>query len=60
MEALAVWSPTAKFADFICLEPWHGIPAEVTESGAFEDKKFVTILQPGATYVTWFDVTLDQ
>ena len=59
MEALAVWSPTAKFADFICLEPWHGTPAEVSESGAFEDKKFVTILQPGATYVTWFDVTLD-
>ena len=55
---LAVWANAA--GPFICLEPWHGIPAEVTESGAFEDKKFVTILQPGATYVTWFDVTLDQ
>ncbi|MCR4882949.1 MAG: aldose 1-epimerase family protein [Clostridiales bacterium] len=59
MEALAVWSPTAKFADFICLEPWHGTPADVHESGAFEDKEFVTMLQPGTTYVTWFDVTLD-
>ena len=59
METLAVWSPTAKFADFICLEPWHGTPAYVDESGRFEDKKYVTVLAPGETYVTWFDVTLD-
>lgn len=60
METLAVWSPTAKFADFICLEPWHGTPADIHESGAFEDKAFVTLLDPAETYVTWFDVTLDR
>ena len=59
METLAVWSPTAKFADFICLEPWHGTPAYTNESGKFEDKKYVTVLPAGETYVTWFDVTLD-
>ncbi len=60
MEALAVWSPTRKFADFICLEPWHGMPAYKSESGKFEDKKFVTMLKPGETYVTWFGVKLDK
>ena len=60
MEALAVWSPAGKNADFICLEPWHGTPAQADESGCFEDKAFVTLLASGETYVTWFDVTLDR
>ena len=59
MEALAVWSPTGRNADFICLEPWHGTPAYATESGKLEDKAFVTVLSAGETYSTWFDVTLD-
>ena len=59
MEALAIWSMNGKFADFICLEPWHGTPAYTGESGRFEDKKHVTLLGSGETYVTWFGVRLD-
>jgi len=58
MEVLAVWSMPGKNADYVCLEPWHGMPGQVTESGNFEDKPFVTMLEPGHCYKTWFTTTL--
>ena len=58
MEVLAVWSKPGANADYICLEPWHGQPASVTESGKFEDKPHVTLLAPGRCYKTWFTTTL--
>ena len=58
MEVLAVWSKPHANADYVCLEPWHGIPECVGESGNMEDKPFVTLLAPGHCYKTWFTVTL--
>ena len=58
MEVLAVWSMPGKGADYVCLEPWHGMPDEKTASGRFEDKPFVTLLQPGEAWQASFDVTL--
>ena len=58
LEVLAVWSKPGANADYVCLEPWHGMPGQVTESGRFEDKPFVTMLQPGQSYTTWFTATL--
>lgn len=57
IEALAIWSAVGKYADYICLEPWHGIPAAKNESGILAEKPYATSLQPGESYVTWFDVT---
>ena len=58
MEVLAVWSMPKKNADYVCLEPWHGMPGRVQDSDNFEDKPFVTLLDPGKVYTTWFTVTL--
>ena len=58
MEVLAVWSKPHANADYVCLEPWHGIPECVGESGNMEDKPFVTLLAPEHCYKTWFTVTL--
>ena len=58
MEVLAVWSMPKKNADYVCLEPWHGIPGRVQDSDNFEDKPYVTLLDPGRVYTTWFTVTL--
>lgn len=49
-EALAVWTKAHLHAPYLCLEPWHGIPATVEESGKFEEKRFVTLLQPGMSW----------
>ena len=58
MEVLAVWSMPKKNADYVCLEPWHGMPGRVQDSDNFEDKPYVTLLDPGRVYTTWFTVTL--
>lgn len=58
MEVLAVWSMPKKNGDYVCLEPWHGMPGQVTESGRFEDKPFVTLLQPGMSHQCGYDVEL--
>ncbi len=58
MEVLAVWTMPNRHADYLCLEPWHGMPGLVGESGNMEDKPFVTILQPGRCYKTWFTATM--
>lgn len=58
MEVLAVWSKPGANADYLCLEPWHGMPGQVTESGNMEDKPFVTLLAPGESWSGSFTMTL--
>ena len=58
MEVLAIWSMPKKNADYVCLEPWHGMPGRVQDSDNFEDKPYVTLLGAGKVYTTWFTVTL--
>ncbi len=58
MEVLAVWSMSGKHADYVCLEPWHGLPGRVQDGDNFEEKPYVTMLAPGKVYTTWFTVTL--
>lgn len=57
-EVLAVWTMPNKNGGYLCLEPWHGMPEETCESGNFEDKPFVTMLDPGHSYQCTFNVTL--
>lgn len=58
MEVLAVWTKPMMHANYFCLEPWHGMPAQAAESGDMETKPFVTLLAPGRCYKTWFTTTL--
>ena len=58
MEVLAVWSMPNANADYVCLEPWHGMPGRAQDSDNFEDKPYVTLLAPGKVYTTWFTTTL--
>jgi len=46
---LAIWTPTGKMAPFVCLEPWHGLPALTDESGRFEDKPHAIRLEPNGS-----------
>lgn len=58
MEVLAVWTNPIVHGDYVCLEPWHGTPAWVNESGRFKDKPFVTLLEPGRSHQCGYDVVL--
>lgn len=58
MEVLAIWSMPGANADYVCLEPWHGMPGRAQDSDNFEDKPYVTLLQPGKVATFWFTATL--
>lgn len=58
MEVLVIWSMPGTNSDYVCIEPWHGMPGQVTESGRFEDKPFVTLLAPGMSHQCGYDVEL--
>lgn len=58
MEVLAVWSKPVTHGDYVCLEPWHGTPAWVNETGRFEDKPYVTLLAPGMSHQCGYEVEL--
>ena len=56
--ALGIWTPIGKNAPFICLEPWNGLPASVTESGKAEDKKYAVTLKAGEKYSVYSSMTV--
>ena len=58
MEVLAVWTKPGAGADYLCLEPWHGMPDTADATGNFEDKPFVTLLAPGQSWQGSFTATL--
>ncbi len=58
LEVLAVWTKPGAHAPYLCLEPWHGMPASVTETGRFEEKPFATMLKPGMSWQASFTATL--
>lgn len=58
MEALAIWSRPLNHGNYLCLEPWHGLPGMVDESGVFAEKRYATELPPGETYTCRYDVEL--
>jgi galactose mutarotase-like enzyme len=43
-----IWA--AKDADFICLEPWHGIADSVNHNRQLESKEGITNLEPGKIF----------
>ena len=58
MEVLAIWSMPNKHSNYVCIEPWHGLPGTLEETGSFEDKAYATLLQPGMSYQCSYDVEL--
>ena len=55
---MAFWTPPAKNAPFVCLEPWHGLPANTFESGEFSEKAFAIGLAPGEEKALSYSVKL--
>ena len=58
MEVLAVWSMPKKNGNYVCLEPWHGMPGRAQDGDDFEQKPYVTLLDPGKVFTAWFTATL--
>ena len=54
---LLIWS-SANGGDFVALEPWAGISTCSDESDAFENKRGITVLEPGEEASFKFKITL--
>lgn len=58
MEALAIWSRPVNHGNYLCLEPWHGLPGFADESGVFAEKRYATVLKPGERYACHYEAEL--
>lgn len=59
-KALGIWTPERKHAPFICLEPWNGLPADVSETTDVKSKKYAITIKPDEEYSVGFTVTIIQ
>ena len=55
---IAFWSPYQKNAPFVCLEPWYGLGDPRGFEGEFKDKPLMNHLQPGASFMSRYDITI--
>jgi galactose mutarotase-like enzyme len=55
---IAFWSPYQKNAPFVCLEPWYGVGDPRGYKGEFKDKPFTNHLQPGASFMSEYVITI--
>ncbi len=55
---VAFWSPYGKQAPFVCIEPWYGIGDPRGFSGEFKDKPLMNHLQPGASFMSKYEITI--
>lgn len=56
--AFGIWSPYGKNAPFVCIEPWYGIHDSVEYKGELKDKYLINHLQPGASFMSEYTITI--
>lgn len=55
---IAFWSPYQKKAPFVCIEPWYGLGDPRGWQGEFKDKVMMNHLQPGASFMSEYVLTI--
>lgn len=60
MVYLGLWHKPHTEAPYICIEPWHGFPAYDGKTDDFATKFEMMHLEKGASYSTWFDITVTE
>lgn len=56
---VGLWSPPAKNAPFVCIEPWYGRCDEVRYAGTFEKKEWMQSLQPEEVFETSYTIEIE-
>ena len=55
-----IWSAPAKPVRFVCIEPWHSLPAAVTDPKDWEQRAAAACLAPGESWQTTLSTTFDR
>lgn len=58
--AVGIWTPAGKHAPFICIEPWYGIHDWAEYDGEFKDRYLMNKLQPGASFMSEYTITIGE
>lgn len=56
-EYLGIWSPN-KSGNFVCIEPWYGLPDFVEDSVDFDQKKGMQLLAQNQVFKTTFEIQI--
>ena len=55
-----IWSAPAKPVRFVCIEPWHSLPAAETDPQAWSQRAAAACLAPGESWETTLSTTFDR
>lgn len=55
---LALWTMPHKESPYICIEPWHGMPALVSDGDTLFDKPYVTVLEPSTEKTFTYEMSI--
>lgn len=56
---VGLWSPPAKNAPFVCIEPWYGRCDPTEYAGSFEQKDWIQSLQPGKRFEASYTIEIE-
>ncbi len=60
MTHLGLWHKPESDAPYICIEPWHGVPAYDGKVDDFATKNEMMHIAKGESYSTYFEVTVNE
>ena len=55
-----IWSAPAKPVRFVCIEPWHSLPAAATDPQDWEQRAAAACLAPGESWQTTLSTTFER
>lgn len=55
---VGLWSPPAKNAPFVCIEPWYGRCDSVNYEGEYKDKDYMNSLSPGGVFNGGYEIEI--
>lgn len=55
---VGIWSPPAKNAPFICIEPWYGRCDRAGYEGEYKDKDWINCLGPGERFSSVYTIEI--
>lgn len=57
---VGLWSPPAKNAPFVCIEPWYGRCDRAHYTGEYKDKDWIQHLQPEEIFQGGYTIEIDE
>ena len=57
---VGIWSPEAKQAPFVCIEPWYGRCDRVDFKGCLEEREWGNTLAAGESFEAHYDICIER